>query len=177
MEKSCSQYFHTLYLPKIQHIQRSEKVKHTQGINIKTERQCYAITFINRARLPYHTYMTSWLCFSAVVWNIQMGALGVSLLTLPEKHGLLLFNMSTLLLSEWLYQILTTQCRCWQAPRPQLIAANSHHGIHPKAYFVQLFCLLRPFVAAKTAERDRVYVSDGRKWQTDMMDRVRQRLS
>lgn len=63
----------------------------------------------------------------------------VSLLALPEKHSLLLFNMSTLLLSEWLYQILTTRWRCWQAPQPQLVAAKSHHGIHPKAYLSSCF--------------------------------------
>lgn len=57
-------------------------------------------------------------CFSAVVWMIQMGE------PLPCSHclrnSLLLFNMSTLLLSEWLYQILTIRSTCWQAPRPQL---------------------------------------------------------
>lgn len=63
--------------------------------------------------------------------------------------------MSTLLLSEWLYQILTTWCRCWQAPRPSAPCCQEPPWNSSQGLFVQLFCLLGPFAAVKTAERER----------------------
>lgn len=110
-----------------------KKVKPAQDINRDNAMQLRALKGHN-----WHTWCHD--CVS-LQWSerLRWEHRVVPLLTSPEKHGLLLFNMSTLLLSEWLYQILTTQCRCWQAPRPRLVAAKSHHGIHPKAYLSSCF--------------------------------------
>lgn len=85
------------------------------------------------------TDLMSWLWFWTLSKRFSRENRGVSLLTLPGNHGLLVCNMSTLLLSKLQYQILTTQCRCWQAPRFQLSAAKSHHGIHPRHYLSSCF--------------------------------------
>ena len=123
------------------------------------------------------TWCHDFLSFERFRWEHWV----VSLLTLPEKHGLLLFNMSTLLRSEWLYQILTTQCRCWQAPRPSACCCQEPPWNSSQGLFVQLFCLLRPFGAVKMAEGDvrGNRVSEWWKEKTDrdseMMHRVRRR--
>lgn len=100
----------------------------------------------------------------------------VSLLALPEKHGLLLFYLSTLLLSKWLYQILTTQCSAdrhlglsFSLPRATLEFIP--RPICPAVLLAQAFSTVKK--KKKKRLRETVWDREERKWTIEEEDRGR----